>query len=162
MSIVRVCATLIAAAGLLSAQFAGAASVLPAQIRAKLDRTFPGWRLPALGAQIMGCNPAADLLIRGDFDGDGLPDYAVEIIHGDELIVVAFLANGEQQVLARISITTKAVDQALDVLHRGERISDGPIYPHDAVIRLDCSGPATVTYFSVRGGRWHSDVQVTE
>ena len=162
MSIVRVCAALLTAAGLVSTELAEAAGVLPVEIRARLDRKFPGWRFPVLGPQIMACDSASAVQVRGDFDGDGRPDYAVEIVDGDDLIIVALLANGEQQVLARSSITTKAVDQALDVLPKGERISDGPMYPRDAVIQLDCSEAATVTYFSVRAGKWHSDVHVTE
>ena len=103
-------------------------------------------------------------MVRGDFDGDGLPDYALEIVYLSDLVVWARLGNGRDQALSQSPLPAgdPGVDQALDVLPKGERISDGPMYPHDAVVRLDCSGPATVTYFTVRAGKWHSDLQITE
>ena len=120
--------------------------------------------ISSAGTQIKQCNAPSTLWVRADFDGDGLPDYAMEVVYGNELVVLARLANGGQQVLTKSSaaIGGTQVDQVLAVLPTGERIGDGPTYAHDAVVRLGCSGPATVTYFSVRGGKWHSDVQVTE
>ncbi|HJU22415.1 MAG TPA: hypothetical protein VJ891_07885 [Casimicrobiaceae bacterium] len=164
MDNIRVCAVLGIIGGLMYTQFAYAADTLPMEIRRSLDKQFPGWRFPVLGPQIKQCNAPSTLWVHGDFDGDGLPDYAMELVYRDELIVVARLANGSQQVLTKSSVANGGtqVDQALDVLPEGERIGDGPTYAHDAVVRLDCSGPATVTYFSVRAGKWHSDVQVTE
>ena len=65
-----------------------------------LDKKFPEWRFPILGPQIKGCNASSALLVRGDFDGDGLPDYAVQIVYRGDLLVVALLGNGRKQVLA--------------------------------------------------------------
>ena len=161
---IRVCVVLGILGGLLCTQFAYAADTLPVEIGRSLDKQFPGWRFPVLGPQIKQCNAPSTLWVHGDFDVDGLPDYAMEVVYGDELIVFARLANGGQQVLTKrsVAIGGTQVDQALDVLPAGERIGDGPTYAHDAVVRLDCSGPATVTYFSVRAGKWRNDVQVTE
>ena len=164
MASIRISALLSIVAGVLCTQCVHAADSLSVEIRSVLDKKFPEWRFPILGPQIKGCNASSALLVRGDFDGDGLPDYAIGIVYRGDLLVVALLGNGREQVLARNSITTNgaSVDQALDVLRKGERISDGPMYAHDAVVTLDCAGPATVTYYSVRAGKWHSDVQVTE
>lgn len=164
MAPLRVCAVLSTFAGLLSAQYVAAADTLPGEIRRSLNKSFPGWQFPLLGSRITKCNARSAVLIHGDFDGDGRPDYAVEIVYLGNLILFARLGNGRDQVLSRSPLPAgePGVDQGLDVLPKGGRISDGPIYPHDAVVRLDCSGPATVTYFSVRAGKWHSDLQVTE
>ena len=159
-----VCVVLSTVAGLLGAHYACAADTLPVEIRTSLNKKFPGWRFPLLGARITNCNARSAVFVHGDFDGDGIPDYAVEIVYLDNLILFARLGDGRSQILSASSITVPGagVDQALDVLPKGERISDGPVYLRDTVVRLDCSGPATVTYFSVRAGKWHSDLQITE
>lgn len=154
----------VAIGGLIDCDRSLAADVLAPQVKSALDRQFPGWRFPRLGTQIEGCNPGSRLIVQGDFDGDGKSDYAVEFVYRDELVLFAWLGAGRTQVLARNAYMggNGRVDQALDVLRKGDRISDGPQYADDAVISLDCSGPATVTYYSLRAGKWHSDLQVTE
>ena len=160
----RVCAVLSTCAALLGTQLVYAGYTLPAGIRTSLNKKFPGWRFPLLGSRITNCNAHSAVMVRGDFDGDGLPDFAVEIVYLSDLVLFVRLGNGRDQLLSQSPLPASGpgVDQALNVLPKGERISDGPVYPHDAVVSLDCSGPATVTYFTVRAGKWHSDLQITE
>lgn len=137
---------------------------MPPEVRAHLDRELPGWQLPRLGPAIKQCNAQAKVIVSGDFDGDGRTDYAVEVVHRDELVLLAVLGTGRARTLARTPYQPSAagLDQGLDVLAKHERIMDGPAYAHDAVISLDCSQAATVTYFSVVTGKWRNDLQVTE
>ena len=128
------------------------------------EQEVSGVAISVLGSRITNCNAHSAVMVRGDFDGDGLPDFAVEIVYLSDLVLFVRLGNGRDQLLSQSPLPASGpgVDQALNVLPKGERISDGPVYPHDAVVSLDCSGPATVTYFTVRAGKWHSDLQITE
>lgn len=86
---------------------------LPAAVRLKLDRTFPGWHFPKIGDDIRQATkewvvPGSHLdLLRGDFDGNAESDYALLIEHGEifndagvaigrEVSVVAFLKKGDK------------------------------------------------------------------
>lgn len=85
---------------------------LPVAVRRQLDERFPGWRFPQIGDEIREATkewvaPDTDLdLIRGDFDGNAEPDYALLVDHGEirddagvaigrEVSVVAFLKKGD-------------------------------------------------------------------
>ena len=55
---------------------------LPKDGRATLDKECPGWRFAALAAEFRGLLGPGDSpeWIQGDYDGDGKPDYAAQII----------------------------------------------------------------------------------
>jgi hypothetical protein len=79
---------------------------LPAQkniasaIRTELTADFPGWRFATLSAEFNGSLPegASPGWIKADFDGNGLMDYAVQIVeaHAQDSTqrVFAFLRRG--------------------------------------------------------------------
>lgn len=60
---------------------------LPASVRVRLDRRFPGWRFAEVREEIRRAlkesSPGAHpVLVRGDFDDDGRVDYALLIEQG--------------------------------------------------------------------------------
>ncbi len=73
---------------------------LPAAIRKELTADFPGWRFATLSAEhgISLPSGASPGWIRADFDGDGLMDYAVQIVEAQTQDstqrVFAFLRRG--------------------------------------------------------------------
>jgi hypothetical protein len=67
---------------------------LPAGVHARLDQTVPGWKLSPVAPQISDWFRDYRLdyqanLIKGDFDGDGRADYALQVLaHGKQVLVV--------------------------------------------------------------------------
>ncbi len=73
-----------------AAQSVNPASGLPLSIRKALDKNFPGWVFPNLSDEIRrGAKEYLQFtqpnLVRGDFDGNGQLDYALQIKRGDLL-----------------------------------------------------------------------------
>jgi hypothetical protein len=93
------------AALLLSAAMASPAAppaALPGGIRVWLDHAYPGWRVAPAAPQIdewfrgyrLSWQPSA---VQADFNGDRVPDWAVQILTpARRQLVIAFLANRDQ------------------------------------------------------------------
>lgn len=91
--ILQVCLILPLAGGIFAQHEAVASDTsggLPAAVKSALDRRFPGWRLVDGSKDVrrfLKERVSADArpdLIRGDFDGNGQPDYALLLSHGGE------------------------------------------------------------------------------
>ena len=75
------------------------ASPLPAPIKTLLDQEYPGWKFASSSKEVRlelehhhANHPPS--FLTADFDGNGQPDYAVQIVHGEvgkeEQNVIAF------------------------------------------------------------------------
>ena len=78
---------------------------LPPAIKATLDRRFPGWGFVGVRDEIRhflrervsaGARPD---LVSGDFDGDRRRDYALLVVHNEEVLLLAFLNRGARYKL---------------------------------------------------------------
>jgi hypothetical protein len=77
-----------------------ARSDLPVAARELLDREYPGWRLAPVAVQVRDWFEQqrfsyAPNLARGDFDNDGKPDWALEIVAGGVQHTLVLLNRGE-------------------------------------------------------------------
>jgi hypothetical protein len=78
--------------------FAGSAWAdgLPDGVTEILNREYPGWKIAPVHSEIdrwfreygFDSQPS---VVKGDFDNDGRPDYAVQFLHGGQSRVAAFL-----------------------------------------------------------------------
>ncbi|MBW3570642.1 MAG: hypothetical protein KY467_06010 [Gemmatimonadetes bacterium] len=70
------------AAALVVACGEGAEHGVPGELRGALDRDYPGWRLGRLDGWLTEQLPPGEngQWMRGDFDGDGRQDYAVQVV----------------------------------------------------------------------------------
>ncbi len=74
--------------------FAAALLELPAGVRTRLNQTVPGWKLSSVAPQISDWFRDYRLdyqpnVVKGDFDGDGQADYAVQVLaHGKQVLIV--------------------------------------------------------------------------
>jgi hypothetical protein len=143
----------------------------PAGARQHLDSVYPGWRFATLRADLArnllrGASPA---WVSGDFDGDGQPDYAVQILPAvsspDSAQRVLFLlrrrsgyaevliqagALADYVYLLRERAGSKAVDlEVRDDTPGADAESGTFILPHDAVTMLYAEQAAS-TCFLVR------------
>ena len=59
---------------------------LPPDIKTYLDKKYSGWKFLPVPARTVACRDAEtklhQSLVQGDFNGDGIPDYAIQIIEG--------------------------------------------------------------------------------
>lgn len=107
---------------------------LPRPIKVLLDRNFPGWQFPAVSdedcqaVKSWGGKDAFPQLIYGDFDGDGLLDYAVLIeedsgtddrgmVSRPAVYIVAFLAGRKDY---RMRIVTHEGGGCLQLMRQGD------------------------------------------
>ena len=71
---------------------------LPPDIKTYLDKKYPDWKFLPLSAQVVECRDAETKLhpslVRGDFNGDGIPDFAVQIVHAGRVHAFEFLSQG--------------------------------------------------------------------
>jgi hypothetical protein len=68
------------------------AQTVPTQIKRFLDRNYKGWKL-----QKDKCYPDSPgkAVVKGNFNGDKKPDYAVKFVRGKKGFIIAFLAQGQ-------------------------------------------------------------------
>lgn len=123
---------------LVSAMIAGMATVaaaasapgstsLPAEVRAALDRQYPGWRFAAQSAVPLKRGHSAEW-VSGDFDGDGRLDYAVQIVRpapaDTAQLVLAFLRRADGYELHELLGYPRNEHSYLARARRGERRLD--------------------------------------
>ena len=105
---------LLAAAAGSSSWSAGAADRLPADVRATLDGQYRGWRFAKLAPdlrRLLAVNDSPEW-VKGDYDGDGKIDYAVNIVNEgsdnpQKIVVLLSRSSGfEQHVLESGPIST--------------------------------------------------------
>jgi Mrp family chromosome partitioning ATPase len=112
---------------LIVASVAAAQTPLPPELNRALDATYPGWRL-ARGPGL----PAERQWIRGDFDGNGRADYAIQIVRSPQdrgvkdeerqIVVVIWSGQSGQSTIAHASAIDEVTHLAL--ARRGERVLD--------------------------------------
>ena len=107
---------------------------VPNEINMILDKDYPGWELSKLNEpweisywKKKKANPS---FISGDFNGDGLRDYALTVVHSvpspqpKERIIIAFLRNGKSY--SKLILESGFVDPGLDItLHLIKKGSRG-------------------------------------
>lgn len=77
---------------------------IPAAIRSYADSAYPGWRLSTITEEMRSAffahSKSHPSYIRGDFDGNGKEDYALQITYPDSIqysrAVTVFIAQGER------------------------------------------------------------------
>lgn len=82
-----------------------ASTPIPAPMKAYLDQHYPGWVLANTSKQdVAKCfdkrSPFLPSLVWGDFNGDGVRDYAIQISHRRRIMQLIFLSNSSVHVLA--------------------------------------------------------------
>jgi hypothetical protein len=142
---------------------------LPASVRHRLDRNFPGWHFPQIGDDIRQATtewvaPGSHLdLLRGDFDGNTELDYALLVEHGDilndagvavgrKVSVVAFLKKGDDYEFHLVD--SDAGDYLL-LIEKGDGRYDYEarkefIFPRDAIDSVTFE-KAAVSYLYEKG-----------
>lgn len=71
----------------------GFAATLPAQIKNYLNKNYKGWKL---SPSEEGCSMETNNgVVKGNFNGDKLIDYAVKFTRGKKGYIIAFLANSQ-------------------------------------------------------------------
>jgi hypothetical protein len=127
--------------GLLSGSHV-ATRVLPPAVRSELTRLYPGWRFATLVPSLRPVidNEHSPEWIRGDFDGDGRRDYAVQIVRqsprDSAQLILAVLRRGDGYRLYVVNAGGKHNGIYLVLSRRGERVHD---------IEADPSGFASIT-----------------
>jgi len=123
-------------------------AAVPSALARALDAAYPGWRL----ARTTGF-PNERQWLRGDFDGDGRPEYAVQIVRGaqdrrvsDErrqVVLVAWRRGNRSEVFDFTIVREEPVSELtyLALARRGERVPD-----------LDADENGTRTYRLARDG----------
>jgi hypothetical protein len=142
---------------------------VPVAIKKILDLHYPGWSFPVvLGEDLRNCrqpNAAfAPGLVWGDFDGDGLTDYAVAIQRGGKLRTLAFLARGDGFVRYVLNpsgwnilgVTRRgATLPRVGVNLRGDLVGERPVVlSKDALIGIHCES-SSVAFVYEKGGFQH-------
>ena len=139
-------------------QKAESSNGLPPDIKALLDRKYPGWVFGPVSKTIMDCqepqiNKRNPLLGVGDFNGDGKTDYAMGITHGGKFHALEFLSRGNsfsENLLFKRALR-KGESVAVAVEKKGVRTGVGTIEKVDSVNFTNCEDvPARYVF---RNGR---------
>ena len=133
-----------------------AESLLSLPVREELDRRYPGWRFAGLSDWIQeqlhpGDSPES---IRGDFDGDGRADYAVQVVHAsaqDTLQhVIAYLPRDAATEAHVLETSGPDLETYLQVGRKGEQgrdvVADSAVHFQSDVIHVLYGQTAGVTY----------------
>ncbi|TXK49645.1 hypothetical protein FVR03_06015 [Pontibacter qinzhouensis] len=68
--------------------------VLPQEVKALLNRRYPGWEQPVLVKEVgrqMPPKAQGPLLVKADFDGNNKEDLALQVRYKEEVLMLAFL-----------------------------------------------------------------------
>lgn len=132
---------------------------LPYDIKTYLDKKYPDWRFLPVPAAVVTCRDAATKLhpslVRGDFNGDGLPDFALQIVHGGKVQAFSFLSNGKtfglNPLFERKLAPGKEFLAALVLERKGQKTEVDTVEKVDTLSVNDCeSVPMRFVY---RNGR---------
>ncbi len=105
---------------------------LPKAISSTLNQKFPGWMLAPVNQEVRSffnneMAKAHPSLIRGDFDGNGQPDYAVQIAPrkpGQRRLLIAFLRKGSHFTYRTLESESKNGDIYLSLIKKGAKRYD--------------------------------------
>ena len=93
LSVALLCAT----AAFAQDQHGEALKRLPPDIKTYLDKKYPAWKFLPVPAADVACRDAETKLhpslVRGDFNGDGIADFAVQIVEGGRVHAFEFLSS---------------------------------------------------------------------
>lgn len=136
--------------------------VIPSEIQDLLNSKYRGWRLAEPSREDRqtcfdkrsGFQPS---IVWGDFNGDRQRDYAVEIIHKQRVILLAFLKQG--MTYAEYAINSDPLGGTIPVLaisKKGEKYFDhernrNGIYPFETVTAMYCESSA-ISFIFRNGG----------
>lgn len=70
-----------------------ATASLPSQIHAVLNTRFPGWRILPAARQCHEPHNETASVVRGDFNGDGRPDFGVRLIQRNRAAIVVLVSS---------------------------------------------------------------------
>jgi hypothetical protein len=135
--------------GKLPARTSPVVNELPSQVRSTLDKRYPGWvyvdnyalfkRLPE---EIVAEYPFNPNCIRGDFNGDQIDDYAVQIAQVDSSdsthLFIAFLSTGGRYEPFVLEANPGYADEYLWLSTKGSEYYDFEtdqtgVFPNDAI-----------------------------
>jgi|SoiMethySBSTD1v2_1073268.scaffolds.fasta_scaffold926830_2 hypothetical protein len=135
---------------------------LPNQIKAHLDKTFPGWEyLITSGACSSHLRKA---VITGYFNGDNIEDYIIKIEYNSKGIVLGFVSSGEGGYKPTESIIKNATSAVKStgfgfantgrtvITEQGKRVK----LVNDALISWPCPNNRQYTYWVYKNGGFNS------
>lgn len=134
-------------------------SRITSTVKTYLDKNYSGWTL----ASSKQCfNEVQDpVQLYGDFDGDGVSDFAIRIYHGMELYLFAFLSSGGVHMIER---EFGSVANPLTLMKKGTRDyeyenNQRVLLPNDGITVNICEQSAwTYVYIDGKFTRlWTSD-----
>ena len=109
---------------------------LPDAVGRVLDAAYPGWQFAQLSAEVAQQVPDARQWVRGDFDGDSLGDYAIQLVHSAtdtagtvdsaQVIIAALARPGARPAWELVVVRAGGASDItyLGLAARGERIRD--------------------------------------
>lgn len=137
-------------------------TILPSGIRSYLNTNYSGWRLVSAATN---CSPEYNqAVVKGDFDGDKKPDYAVKITRGRKGYFLALLER-DASYAAHVLLNTSAYQIktfGMTISRKGERYSIGDYdnrrygrLPNDAPVIGPCESEACPMVY--RNGKFNCD-----
>lgn len=101
------------------------ANVLPAKVRADLNRVYKGW-MPVRGSRFCSAEYRKSF-VSGDMNGDGKADYTVKIAVGRKGYLVAYIADetGYKRHILNSMTAVEAGSSALGIFEKGGKWSLG-------------------------------------
>ncbi len=135
---------------------------VPGELRRALERDYPGWRLGRLDEWLTEQLPAGEngQWTRGDFDGDGRQDYAVQLLRPGggrrPQLVLLYLRRGTElspRLVVELPRTRATFIQRVPAGTAGEDVEadTSVVYPVDAVGVLH-GQEASTSYILTDGG----------